>query len=78
MEKEEEREEMSMFDETTIRAQRAARSGNWRLFKRILEEDTKRLLEPFDLFGSLLLLLMLVAMKRKFIIKFGKDLTDSA
>ncbi|KAG5145259.1 hypothetical protein JHK84_030802 [Glycine max] len=52
MEKEEEREEMSMFDETTIRAQRAARSGNWRLFKRILEEDTKRLLEPFDLFGN--------------------------
>nr|KYP71684.1 hypothetical protein KK1_010953 [Cajanus cajan] len=41
-----------MFDDTTIRAQRAARSGNWRQFKKILEKDTKRLLEPFDLFGN--------------------------
>ncbi|CAJ1933842.1 unnamed protein product [Sphenostylis stenocarpa] len=44
--------EVPMFDETTIRAQRAASNGNWRLFRKILEKDTKRLLEPFDLFGN--------------------------
>ncbi|WVZ05176.1 hypothetical protein V8G54_018522 [Vigna mungo] len=40
------------FDDTTISAQRAARSGNWRMFKKILEKDPKRLVEPFDLFGN--------------------------
>lgn len=48
-------EEVCMFDETTIRAQRAATSGNWRLFKKImLDEDKnkKRLMEPFDLFSN--------------------------
>ncbi|KAL9296283.1 hypothetical protein ACSQ67_022179 [Phaseolus vulgaris] len=44
--------EVSMFDETTVRAQRAARGGNWRMFKKILEEDTKSLVGPFDLFGN--------------------------
>ncbi|QCD88758.1 hypothetical protein DEO72_LG3g3308 [Vigna unguiculata] len=44
--------EVLKFDETTISAQRAARSGNWRMFKKILEKDTKRLVEPFDLFGN--------------------------
>ncbi|RDX58303.1 Ankyrin repeat-containing protein ITN1, partial [Mucuna pruriens] len=44
--------EVCMFDETTMRCQRAAMSGNWRLFKKILEEDTKCLVEPFDLFGN--------------------------
>jgi len=43
---------VSMSDETTVRAQRAARGGNWRMFKKILEEDTKRLVGPFDLFGN--------------------------
>ncbi|KAK7312216.1 hypothetical protein VNO77_35924 [Canavalia gladiata] len=44
--------EVSKFDEKTVRAQRAARSENWKLFKKILEEDNKCLLENFDLFGN--------------------------
>ncbi|BAT91100.1 hypothetical protein VIGAN_06240700 [Vigna angularis var. angularis] len=53
MEKEKEMAEgVLQFDETTISAQRAARSGSWRMFKKILEKDPKRLMEPFDLFGN--------------------------
>ncbi|QCD88750.1 hypothetical protein DEO72_LG3g3300 [Vigna unguiculata] len=44
-----EEEPVPMFDETTIKAQRAARSENWRLFKEIFEEDKRRLVERFDL-----------------------------
>ncbi|KAL1324438.1 hypothetical protein HN51_034598 [Arachis hypogaea] len=46
------KEQISMFDEKMISAQRAARRENWREFKKIFEEDRMRLLEPLDLFGN--------------------------
>ncbi|RYR22528.1 hypothetical protein Ahy_B03g067836 [Arachis hypogaea] len=45
-------ERISMFDEKMISAQRAARSENWREFKKIFEVDRMRLLDPLDLFGN--------------------------
>lgn len=47
-------EMVSIFDEKTIRAQRAARNENWKEFKKIFEEekDKKRLLAPLDLFSN--------------------------
>lgn len=45
-------EQISMFDEKMIKAQRAARTENWGEFKEIFEKDKKRLLDPFDLFGN--------------------------
>ncbi|XP_057746163.1 ankyrin repeat-containing protein ITN1-like [Arachis stenosperma] len=46
------KEQISMFDEKMISAQRAARRENWREFKKFFEEDRMRLLEPLDLFGN--------------------------
>ncbi|RYR69972.1 hypothetical protein Ahy_A03g016503 [Arachis hypogaea] len=46
------KEQISMFDEKMISAQRAARSENWREFKKIFKVDRMRLLDPLDLFGN--------------------------
>ncbi|XP_057751954.1 ankyrin repeat-containing protein ITN1-like isoform X1 [Arachis stenosperma] len=46
------KEQISMFDEKMISAQRAARSENWREFKKLFEVDRMRLLDPLDLFGN--------------------------
>ncbi|XP_054779476.1 uncharacterized protein LOC129287285 [Prosopis cineraria] len=44
--------ETSLFSERIRRAQGASRSGNWRAFKEIFQEDKKDLLKDLDLFKN--------------------------
>ncbi|XP_054779457.1 uncharacterized protein LOC129287273 [Prosopis cineraria] len=44
--------ETSLFSERIRRAQKASRSGNWRAFKEIFQEDKKDLLKDLDLFKN--------------------------
>ena len=57
----------------------ALETGNFWFPAQVYNREVSMIMNPFVLFGiENLYSFMLVGMKRKFIIKLGKDLTDSA